>query len=179
MHRQIIMLASVAGLVGFPALAQEEDLARWSRRCPSRRIRSSRGSSRWRRHRGSHEAKFEMEDGELMLSVYTSEAGLAVIPEENVFKEYKGPATETGWDPKVEVFEDFAHIARSAQYHTLLSMTDVTIPDIIEKASAEGDTVISVKAKVRDGRPVFEVYSAGDGAAEETLYDLMTGEPVD
>ena len=104
------------------------------------------------------EAKFEMEDGELMLSVYTSEAGLAVIPEENVFKEYKGPATGTEWDPKVEVFEDFAHIARSAQYHTLLSMTDVTIPDIVEKASAEGDTVISVKAKVRDGRPVFEVY---------------------
>ena len=124
------------------------------------------------------EAKFEMDDGELQLSVYTSEAGLAVIPEENVFKEYKGPATGTEWDPNIEVFEDFAHIARSAQYHTLLSMTDVTIPDIIEKASAEGDTVISVKAKVRDGRPVFEVYSADDGTAEETLYDLLTGEPV-
>lgn len=124
------------------------------------------------------EAKFEMEDGVLNLSVYTSEQGLGVIPEEAVFKEYKGDATGAEWSPETEVFEDFVHIARSAQYHTLLSMTDVTIPQIIETASAGGSTVFSVKAKVRDGRPVFEVLTAADGEVEETLYDLMSGEPV-
>jgi hypothetical protein len=33
-----------------------------------------------------------------------------------------------------EVFADLKHIARSAQYHTLLSMTKMTIPAIIQKA---------------------------------------------
>jgi hypothetical protein len=34
------------------------------------------------------------------------------------------------------VFADLKHIARSAQYHALLSMTKVSIPAIIQKASA-------------------------------------------
>ena len=44
------------------------------------------------------------------------------------------------------MFTDLKHIARSAQYHTLLSMTKVTIPAIIRKAAADG-TVFSVKKK--------------------------------
>src|SRR6266566_2245150 len=108
------------------------------------------------------EAKYEMEDGKLMLSVYTSA---------------KGFDTAAGWAPKKEVFEDLKHIARSAQYHTLLSMTKVTIPAIIQKASAQG-TVFSVKEKVRNGKPVFEVMTAQGNAAKTTYYDLMTGEAV-
>ncbi|MGV8838964.1 MAG: hypothetical protein ACWA6X_01530 [Bauldia sp.] len=121
------------------------------------------------------EAKFEVEDGVFWLSVYTAERGLDVMAEENAFKEYKADATAAQWTPQVEVFADFEHIARSAQYQTLLSMTQVSILEIIEKASALG-SVFSVKEKVVDGYPVFEVMTASGGAVTQTLYDLATGE---
>ena len=124
------------------------------------------------------EAKFEVEDGVLYLSVYTSAMGLETIAEENSFKEYKGDATLAAWAPETEVFEDFEHIARSAQYHTLLSMTAVTIPQIIDAASEGGATVISVKPKVVEGKPVFEVFVMRDGQPVKQLYDLTNGAPT-
>jgi hypothetical protein len=124
------------------------------------------------------EAKFEVEDGALQLSVYTAAMGLTTMPEENSFKEYKAPATAAAWTPETEVFEDFEHIARSASYQTLLAMTDVTIPQIIETASEGNATVISVKPKVIDGKPVFEVFSVRDGSVVEAHYDLMSGSPA-
>jgi hypothetical protein len=123
------------------------------------------------------EAKYEMEDGKLMLSVYTSAKGFDTAAEDNSFNEYGGEATAAAWTPKKEVFTDLKHIARSAQYHTLLSMTKVTIPAIIQKAAAQG-TVFSVKEKIRDGRPVFEVMTARGDTAKTTFYDLVTGEPI-
>jgi hypothetical protein len=123
------------------------------------------------------EAKFEMEDGKLHLSVYTSAKGFDTAAEDNSFNEYGGDATAAAWAPKKEVFADLKHIARSAQYHALLSMTKMTIPAIIQKASAQG-TVFSVKEKVRNGKPVFEVMTAQGNAAKTTYYDLITGEPA-
>src|SRR5437016_9104033 len=123
------------------------------------------------------EAKYEMEDGKLMLSVYTSAKGFDTAAEDNSFNEYGGEATAATWAPKKEVFADLKHIARSAQYHTLLSMTKMTIPAIIQKASAQG-TVFSVKEKVRNGRPVFAAMTAQGNTAKTTFYDLMTGEPA-
>src|SRR5882762_2047068 len=125
----------------------------------------------------STEAKYEMEDGKLMLSVYTSAKGFDTAAEDNSFNEYKGDATAASWAPKKEVFADFKHIARAAQYHTLLSMTKTTIPAIIQKASAQG-TVFSVKEKVRNGKPVVEVMTAQGNTAKTTYYDLVTGEPA-
>ena len=75
------------------------------------------------------------------------------------------------------MFADFKHIARSAQYHSLLSMTKLTIPAIIQKAWAQG-TVFSVKEKVRNGKPVFEVMTAQGDTTKTIFYDLVTGEPV-
>jgi hypothetical protein len=124
------------------------------------------------------EAKFEVEDGALQLSVYTAAMGLETMPEDNSFKEYKGPATQVAWAPETEVFEDFEHIARSAAYQALMSMTDVTIPQIIEVASEGGATVISVKPKVIDGAPVFEVFSVRNGEVVEAHYSLTDGAPV-
>jgi hypothetical protein len=123
------------------------------------------------------EAKYEMEDGKLMLSVYTSAKGFGTAAEDNSFNEYGGEATAATWAPKKEVFTDLQHIARSAQYHTLLSMTKLTIPEIVRKASADG-TVFSVKEKVRNGKPVFEVMTAKGNTAKTTYYDLVTGNPV-
>jgi hypothetical protein len=123
------------------------------------------------------EAKYEMEHGKLMLSVYTSAKGFDTAAEENSFNEYGGEATAATWAPKKEVFSDLKHIARSAQYHTLLSMTKITIPAIIQKAASQG-TVISVKEKVHNGKPVFEVMTVKDNTVKTTFYDLMTGNPV-
>jgi hypothetical protein len=123
------------------------------------------------------EAKYEMADGKLMLSVYTSAKGFGTAAEDNSFNEYIGDAAAATWAPKKEVFSDLKHIARSAQYHTLLSMTKMTIPAIIQKASAEG-AVFSVKEKVRNGKPVFEVMTARGNTAKTTYYDLVTGEPA-
>jgi hypothetical protein len=75
------------------------------------------------------------------------------------------------------VFADLKHIARSAQYHTLLSMTKLTIPEIINRAAADG-TVFSVKEKIHNGRPVFEVMTARGDTAKTTFYDLTTGKPI-
>ncbi len=123
------------------------------------------------------EAKYEMDGGKLMLSVYTSAKGFDTASEENSFIEYKGDAAATAWTPKKEVFADFKHIARAAQYHTLLSMTKSTIPTIIQKASTQG-TVFSVKEKIRNGKPVFEVMTAQGNAVKTIYYDLVTGEPT-
>ena len=51
----------------------------------------------------------------------------------------------------------------------------MTIAAIIQKASPLG-TVFSVKEKVRNGKPVFEVMTAQGGSAKTTYYDLTTGE---
>ena len=123
------------------------------------------------------EAKYEMENGKLMLSVYTSAKGFETAAEDNSFNEYSGEATAASWAPKKEVFADLKHIARSAQYHTLLSMTKVTIPAVIQKASPQG-TVFSVKEKVRNGKPVFEVMTVQGNTPKTTFYDLATGEPT-
>jgi hypothetical protein len=121
------------------------------------------------------EAKYEMDKGKLALTVYTSTKGFDTAAEDNSFNEYGGDATGAGWKPDKEVFADLKHIARSAQYHTLLSMTKMTIPAIIQKAAPQG-TVFSVKEKIRNGKPVFEVMTAQGNAAKTTFYDLMTGD---
>lgn len=123
------------------------------------------------------EAKYEMDKGKLALTVYTSSKGFDTAAEDNGFNEYGGDATGASWKPDKEVFADLKHIARSAQYHTLLSMTKVTIPAIIQKASGQG-MVFSVKEKIRNGKPVFEVMTAQGASAKTTYYDLMTGEPA-
>jgi hypothetical protein len=124
------------------------------------------------------EAKFELDKGKLMLGVYTSAKGLGTAAEANSFKEYNGDATMAAWMPGTEVFTDLQHIARSAQYHTLLSMTKLTIADMIKKASTSGATVFSVKEMVRNGKPVFEVLTAQGGAVKATYYDLVTGDAI-
>jgi len=123
------------------------------------------------------EAKYEMADGKLMLSIYTSAKGFDTAAEDNSFNEHIGEVTTTTWTPKKEVFADLKHIARSAQYHALLSMTKVTIPAIIQKASAQG-TILSVKEKIRSGKPVFEVMVVQGNTIKPTFYDLISGEPM-
>ena len=123
------------------------------------------------------EAKYQMVHGKLMLSIYTSAKGFDTAAEDNSFNEHIGDVTTQTWSPKKDVFADLKHIARSAQYHALLSMSKVSIPTIIQKASAQG-TVLSVREKIRGGKPVFEVMVIQDNTIRPRFYDLATGEPA-
>src|SRR5437879_2070612 len=72
------------------------------------------------------EAKYEMEDGKLHLSVYTSAKGFETAAEDNSFNEYGGDATAATSAPKTEKLAAAKHIARSAQYHTMLAESKTT-----------------------------------------------------
>ena len=123
------------------------------------------------------EAKYEMAHGRLMLSIYTSAKGFDTAAEDNSFNEYIGDVTTATWTPKKEVFADLKHIARSAQYHALLSISKVSIPTIIQRASAQG-SVLAVREKIRGGKPVFEVMVVRHNTIQPIFYDLATGEPT-
>ena len=71
----------------------------------------------------------------------------------------------------------FEIIAGERRFRASEIAGQVTIPAIIQKASAQG-TVFSVKEKVRNGKPVFEVMTAQGNTTKTTFYDLMTGEPA-
>jgi len=162
---------------GFPAWSEEADQA-LIKAIPGAKITLLQGIAQVAK--GTEvptEAKYEMEDGKLMLAVYTSAKGFDTAAEDNSFNEYGGEATSSTWVPNKEVFTDLKHIARSAQYHTLLSMTKMTIPEIVQKASTDG-TVFSVKEKVRNGKPVFEVMTVKGDTVKTTFYDLITGNPT-
>jgi len=125
-------------------------------------------------------AKFEYEDGALHLSVYTSANGLGVDAEHNQFKEYKGDPMQGDWRPETEVFDDFTHIARAAAYHTLMSMTRLSLLDIIDKAqSSAAGKALWVRPVVVDGRPVFDVAVEQYGELVNLRYDLVSGQPIE
>jgi hypothetical protein len=118
-------------------------------------------------------AKFEFEDGKLMLSVYTAKAGLERDAEHNVLMELNGEATKPKWEPKSEVFEDKEHLARSAEQLTLMQLTPLTLEDATKKAIAmKKGTVYSVIPMVKDGKTVFDVIVAtGAGKSAHIAID--------
>ena len=106
-------------------------------------------------------AKFELEDGKLMLSVYTAQAGLDKDAEHNVLLELSGDAAAAQWQPKREVFEDREHITRAATHLTILRRAKTTLPAIIAKASSkQAGTVYSVTPVVHNKQPAFDVLVA-------------------
>src|SRR5438477_9042367 len=76
-------------------------------------------------------AKFELEDGKLSLSVYTAEKGLAVPAEKNVLQELSGSPEQDKWTPKVEVFKDVPHVARSAEQLTVMALGRESLAAVI------------------------------------------------
>jgi hypothetical protein len=169
---------ALISLLGASMVRAEDDQATLLKALPEAKISLQQGIAQVAK--GSEvatEAKYEMDKGKLALTVYTSSKGFDTPAEDNGFNEYGGDATAAAWKPDKEVFADLKHIARSAQYHTLLSMTKMTIPAIIQKAASQG-TVFSVKEKIRNGKPVFEVMTAQGGVAKTSYYDLITGEPA-
>jgi len=123
--------------------------------------------------------KFEMHEGHLALSVYTVEKGLGEDPEHNVLKEFLGSPEGAEWKPEVEVFKDVPHVSRSAMQLTIMSLSKVTLLDVIAKAEKDGKGMVySINPKLRDRKAVFVVLVSADGKSSDFLYDAMTGDAV-
>ncbi len=119
-------------------------------------------------------AKLEMKGDQLMLSVYTAKQGRDRDAEHNTLMELIGPATDSTWKPVTEVFEDKAHIARSAMQLTLMQLTRMSLSDVVKKAeSQQPGTVYSAIPSVQGGRPVVDVLVATpDGQSKHVTIDL-------
>lgn len=126
-------------------------------------------------------AKFEFDDaGKLSLSVYTATKGTAVPAEDNVLQELSGSPQESAWKPEVEVFKDVPHVARSAEQLALLSLTKITLLDLIAKAQpAHPGTVVSITPQVRRHKPVAVVLIANGGKLTELTYQLVDGKLIE
>jgi hypothetical protein len=124
-------------------------------------------------------AKFELEEGKLSLSVYTAEKGLGTDAEHNVLKELAGSPEAAQWMPQVEVFKDVAHVARSSEQLSLMSLSKFSLLDILAKAEKDQTgTAFSITPVVHDRRPHAVVLVATGGKVVELHYDLLTGERV-
>src|SRR5262245_55801195 len=117
-HRTLVGAAILAGFVGHAGLAfAEGGDADVIKALPSAKVTLSAGiqQAQAKSPEVSISAKFEMDDkGQLSLSVYTAEKGLAVDAEHNVLKELSGsPAAKCS--PEAEVCKDVPHVWRSPQ----------------------------------------------------------------
>lgn len=122
-------------------------------------------------------AKFEIEDGKLLLSVYTAKSGLPSDAEHNALIELNGEATNAAWQPAVEVFEDKKHLTRSAMQLTLVQTSKLSLAEAVKKAEvAQPGTVYSAIPSVKDGNPVFDVKVAtADGKSVAVTVDGKSG----
>jgi len=103
------------------------------------------------------EAKYEMDKGKLALTVYTLCQGLRRRRRGQFLQRVRrAMRPAAAWTPDKEVFADLKHIARSAQYHTLLSMTKMTIPANHPESIGAGNCLsFREKRKFRNGKAPF------------------------
>jgi len=125
-------------------------------------------------------AKFEFDDNhKLSLSVYTAEKGLAVDAEHNVLKEFSGSPEATAWAPEAEVFKDIPHVARASEHLTLMSVSHLTLADIVAMAQKRHKgTVFSVTPAVIEKHPVAVVLIADKSKVFELDIDMVSGQRV-
>jgi hypothetical protein len=126
-------------------------------------------------------AKFEFDDaGKLSLSVYSAKKGISVAAEENVLEELSGSPEQSPWKAEVEVFKDGPHVARSSEQLALLSLTRLTLLDLISKAQpAHRGIVFSITPEIKQRKPVAVVLVANGGKVTELTYNLLDGKVME
>lgn len=171
------VMVGIAGQ-GAPAFAEGGD-AELLKALPSAKVTLAVGvqQAQAKAPEVSISAKFEMDHGgQLALSVYTAEKGLAVDAEHNVLKELIGSPTSGTWKPEVEVFKDVPHVSRSAQQLAVMALSKLTLDDVIKLAAKDQPgTVYSVIPIFRGRTPVFAVKVAAGDKTVELAYDALTG----
>ncbi len=122
-------------------------------------------------------AKFELdESGNLSLSVYTAEKGVAVGADDNVLKEVSGNAEKEAWNPGTEVINDPSDLAYARTQLGIMSNAKVSLLDVVEEASRQG-TVISAVPQSKGGNQLFDVEVVSDGKVRDLAYDTA-GTPI-
>jgi hypothetical protein len=123
-------------------------------------------------------AKFEVEDGKLMLSIYTVPEGLGTDAENATLTELAGVATEPAFAPKSEVFADKAHIARASEHLVLMQISKLSLKEVVRAAlkKAPGTPIDVRNPTVREKRPVADVVIIEKAGMPATVsVDLLSG----
>ncbi len=179
-----VALAFAVCALGFRAAGgaeADDDTAKLLKALPKSKLSLAKGIQQATRKspEAAISAKFELDGGKLSLSVYTVEQGLGADAEHNALKELSGSPEGDKWSPEVEVFKDVPHVARASQQLTLISLTKLSLLDIIKKAEKDHPgTVFSIAPVLHDHKGAFVVLVTADGKVAEFHYDLMTGEPL-
>ncbi len=94
-------------------------------------------------------------------------------PEKNVLQELSGSPEQDKWEPKVEVFKDVPHVARSSEQLTLMALGKSSLTDIIARVEkTQQGTVFSVTPTIRNHKPVAEVLVAEKGKVKKLFQPL-------
>ncbi len=122
-------------------------------------------------------AKFEVDDkGNLSLSIYAAEKGLAVAPQNNLFKELSGSPESATWNPGSEVIKDEGDLAHAKEQLTILSKAKGSLLDIATQAEKDyNGTIFSIIPEVKGNKSVCEVKIANNGQVNERYYNVVTG----
>jgi hypothetical protein len=177
----VAVVALLVGIGGRASAAEKEDFGKLLQALPRSKQTLADGikQAAAKRPEVAISAKFELEEGKLSLSVYTAEKGLNADAEHNVLKELAGSPTGAAWKPETEVFKDVPHVSRASEQLTLLSMSKVSLLDVLTRAQKDHPgTVFSITPVLHEGKAQFVVLVAADGKVTELKYDLTTGEPT-
>jgi hypothetical protein len=169
-------LAVVAGLW---AIGAENDHARPPQALPSSKLTLSEGIQQAvRLPEIAISAKYEFDNaGKLSLSIYTAQKGFAADAEHNVFRELSGNPEVDKWKPNEDILKDIPRVASASSQFTLLSLTNLSLLDILKKAETDqSGTVFSITPVVQDRKGQFLVLVSVMNKTVELRYDLMTGE---
>ena len=126
-------------------------------------------------------AKFELDKGNLMLSIYTAPQGLETSPELTDLTELSGVASASQFQPEAEVFTDKAHIARASVHQAIRQLSKLTLSEIIEQAlKVQPGSAYSVKnPMIRNGKAVADVSIADrKGHSVQVTINVQTGDVV-
>ena len=108
-----------------------------------------------------------------MLSVYTAKTGLKADAEHNVLVELNGDATGARWQPKLEIFEDKAHIARASMHMAVLQLASMPLADLIQSPT---DIVLDQKVATNLGVKVGDTLRVNGADADFTLRGIVPTE---
>ena len=123
-------------------------------------------------------AKFEVEDGKLLLSVYAAKEGRNKDAEHNTLIELNGDATTAQWTPEIEVFADKEHLTRAAMQLTVAQLSKRSLGEVVATAIAtQPGEVYSVIPAIKNDNAIFVVKIAkADGKSVELNIDAKTAQ---
>lgn len=174
----VIALAVMAGFAGLWVIAAEGDHANIIQAPPGGKLTLADGIQQAvRAPEVAVSARCVDNAGKLLFSIYTAQKGFALDAEHNVFRELSGSPGAGIWKPNEDILKDIPHVACASGQFTLLSLTNLSLLDILKKAETDQPgTVLSIAPVVQDHKAQFLVIVSAMDRKVELRYDLMTGD---